>query len=74
LVIPYRNWLNDRGQVAAFGYNSFLGDETGLLWDDTLQLLPSWDSATVTRPRSLNDAGQIVGLSGPSQLGPRAVR
>ena len=49
IVIPFRNCLNNQGQVALIAFNAFLTDEIGLLWDKgDLQYLPTLAGAAFT--------------------------
>ncbi len=71
-VIPYTRGLNNRGQVAGFGFNGFIVDEVAFVWDGGLTYLPTFPGAVLSRAQSLNDRGQVVGEIGFSASHRRA--
>lgn len=64
MVLPYRNAINQRGQVVGYGWNTFIGDEQSFIWSGEMVMLPNLPGAVFSRPQAINDHGHLVGEIG----------
>lgn len=60
-VVGYSRALNNLGQVAGHGYNSFIIDEIAFVWGGQLAYLPTLPNSVLSRAQGINDLGQVVG-------------